>query len=111
MGASSKVSTVTFEDKFADVIRDSSDILFKLRQANVDTSKPVEIVTELPASADPDILLGYVRRWVDLQNILNCDLRIYAWSYTPEVEKYVLRITNQMSRIHITTLPTFLKER
>ena len=111
MGNNTSVRPVTFEDKFSDVIKDSQDILYKLIQAKVDITKPVEIQSELPASADPDIVLGYIRRWSELQKTLDCDLRVYAWSYTPEVEKYVLRMTNLMSHIHITTLPMYLKER
>jgi hypothetical protein len=111
MGNGSKVPSVTFKDMFADIIKDSSDILFKITQAGYNKDEPVEIQSELPASADPDIILGYVKRWLELQKALDCDLRIYAWSYTPEVEKYVLRMTNHMSHIHVTTLPTYLKER
>lgn len=105
----SKSSTL-LDDYLESLMQDSPDILYKLSQAGVSSDKPVEIVTELPASADPDIVLGYIRRWSDIQKAFDCDLRVYAWSYTTDVEKYVLGCTQRMSRIHVTTLPMYLKE-
>ena len=110
MDFNSKTNKLTIDEHINGVVADSPDILYKLSKLGVSQGSTVEIVTELPASADPDIVLGYVRRWVDIQKAFDCELRVYAWSYTTEVEKYVLACTQTMSHIHITALPMYLKE-
>lgn len=92
------------------VIHDSPDILFKLSRLQPKEGNPIEIVTELPAALSPDIIIGYVQRWREIQQHFDCELRVYAWSYTMEVEKYILGCTLNMKHIAVTTLPMYLKE-
>lgn len=96
-------------DRINGVMHDSEDILFKLTKLETPKGQPIEIVTDLPARLDPQIIIGYVQRWREIQKHFDCELRIYAWSYTPEVEKYVLGCVQNMSRVMVTTLPTYLR--
>lgn len=107
MGASSVLS---LDERINGVVHDSPDILYKLTKLGTPSDQPIEIVTELPAAADPDIILGFVQRWVEIQHHFNCDVRVYAWSYTVEAEKYVLGCVQNMSHITVTPLPMYLKE-
>ena len=63
------------------------------------------IVSELPAYPDPDIILGYVQRWREVQKLFGKDLRIFAWSFDTRVEKYILACTQNMPNIYMTILP------
>ena len=107
MGTNSKISLL---DRINGVMKDSPDILFKLSKLETPHDKPIEIVTDLPAAADPDIIIGMVQRWSEIQKYFNQDLRVYAWSYTVEVEKYLLGCVQNMSHIAVTVLPMYLKE-
>lgn len=92
------------------LLKDSPDILFRLTQLATPEGQPIEIVSELPAATNPDIIIGYVQRWREIQKHFNCELRVYAWSYSVEVEKYLLGCVQHMKHIAITTLPMYLKE-
>lgn len=67
--------------------------------------KVLTIESELPAYPDPDIILGYVQRWREVQRLFGKDLRIFAWSYDTRVEKYILACVQNMPNIYITILP------
>lgn len=103
-------SKLSMEDRIDGVVHDGPDLLYKLSKVIVPEGQPLEIVSELPAATDLDIILGYITRWAEVQKHFQRDLRIYAWSYTVEVEKYILACTQQMSHIAVTTLPIYLKE-
>lgn len=107
MGTNSKIS---LEDRINGVMEDSPDILYKLSKLSTPKDVPIEIVTELPAAPDPDIIIGLVTRWYEIQKYFNQDIRIYAWSYNHEVEKYLLGCIQNMSHIYVTVLPMYLKE-
>lgn len=107
MGASSKLS---LEERIDGLVHDAPDILYKLSKLEQRGDGPIEIVADLPAAPDVDIILGYVQRWCEIQKHFNRDLRVYAWSYNTTVEKYVLGCTLQMSHIAVTILPMYLKE-
>ena len=107
MGTSSVLS---LDERINGVVHDAPDVLYKLSRLETPKDQPIEIVSELPAAADPDIILSYVQRWVEIQHYFGRDLRVYAWSYTPESEKYILGCVQNMSHICVTTLPMYLKE-
>lgn len=101
---------LTLDERINGVVKDSSDIVYKLSKLKPVDGQPVEIVAELPAAADPDIILGTVKRWSELQKYLDCDLRVYAWSYNTVTEKYLLGVVQNMPRVCVTVLPMYLKE-
>lgn len=101
----------SLEERINGLIVDSPDILYKLNRLSTPKGQPIEIVTELPSAIDPDIILGNVQRWREVQKYFDCELRIYAWTYNTEVEKYLLGCVQHMSKIAVTTLPTYLKEK
>lgn len=103
-------ATISLEERINGVMKDSPDIIYKLSKLQTPKDQPIEIVTELPAAADPGVILGLVQRWVNIQHYFDCDLRVYAWSYTDSVEKYVMGCVQNMSRICVTPLPMYLKE-
>lgn len=107
MGSSTKLS---LEERIDGLVHDAPDILYTLSKLEQRGDGPLEIVADLPAAPDVDIILGHVQRWCEIQKYFNRDLRIYAWSYDTTVEKYVLGCTLQMSHIAVTILPTYLKE-
>lgn len=110
MGTNTNVTRMTLDERINGVVKDGPDILVKLSKLTPKDNEPIEIVTELPAATDPDIILGYVRRWRDIQLQFKRDLRVYAWSYDTKVEKYILGCTQNMSHVHVTVLPMYLKE-
>lgn len=100
----------SLDERINGLVKDSPDILYKLNKLATPKGQPIEIVAELPAAVDPDIILGNVQRWREIQKYFDCDLRVYAWTYNTEVEKYLLGSVQHMSRIAVTTLPMYLKE-
>ncbi len=107
MGTGTKLS---LEDRIDGLVHDAPDILYTLSRLEQRGEGPIEIVAELPAAPDIDIILGYVQRWNEIQKHFDRDLRVYAWSYNVQVEKYVLGCTLQMPHLAVTILPTYLKE-
>lgn len=107
MGASTKLS---LEERIDGLVHDAPDILYTLSRLEQRGEGPIEMVTDLPAAQDVDIILGYIQRWAEIQKHFDRELRIYAWSYNTEVEKYVLGCTLHMPKINITVLPMYLKE-
>lgn len=108
MGTSIKT---TLDDRINGLMKDSPDILYKLSQLATPEGQPIEIVSELPAAIEPNIIIGYVQRWREIQKYFNRDLRVYAWSYSTDVEKYLQNCVQHMSHLTVTTLPMYLKER
>jgi len=98
------------DEKLQSLPVDSEDILTKLDKINYDNSEFIEIVSYLPARPDLDIITGYVRRWLDIQNYFNKKVRVFAWCYTPLVEKRIVQLTAEMSQLIVTALPINLKE-
>lgn len=105
-----KTTQLSLDERIGGVVKDSADIIIKLSKLSPVGDEPIEIVSELPAAADPDIILGNIKRWQEIQKYFNRDLRVYAWSYTVEVEKYVLGVVQNMPRVAVTILPMYLKE-
>ena len=100
----------TLDAHLSNVVEDSNSVLQDLSKSCTD-GEFVEIQSLLPAAPDPDIILGYVKRWREIQQHFNKELRVYAWCETTLVEKYILGCTQHMSHIHVTVLPTTLKEK
>lgn len=107
MDASSKNNT-----EFLDtLVKDGPDVIYKLSQAPIpDGDRPIEILADLPAAIDIDIILGHVKRWREIQLYFNRPLRVYAWSSQLIVEKYVLGCMQRLEQVSMTVLPTYLKE-
>jgi len=103
-------STLSLDERINGCIKDTPDILYQLTKMGVPENYPIEIVTELPAALDADIILGHVQRWLEIHKHFNRDVRVYAWSYTVEVEKHLLGCVQNMSHISVTVLPMYLKE-
>lgn len=103
------VRTLSLEERINGVMRDSEDILYKLTKLKTPEDQPIEIVTELPAALATDIIIGNVQRWREIQKHFNCELRIYAWSYNPVVEKFVMQAVQNMPKVMITVLPSYLR--
>lgn len=87
------------------LIEDCPDVIAKLSQSEQMSKDCLEIVSELPSADMPDLIIGMVQRWVDIQKYFDKDLRIYAWTNNPTVEKYASQCVNPMSRVFITVLP------
>lgn len=102
-------SFLTLDERIDGLVKDDPDILRNLSRITSE-NEFMEIVSELPAGKDPDIILGYVSRWQEITKLFHKKLRVYAWSYSDEVEKYVLGFVQNMSDIYVTVLPTYLKE-
>lgn len=92
-------------------IEDGPNLLHDIYTREYKDNEMIEVNSLLPAYPDPDILLGYVLRWREVHLQLNREMRIYAWCETPEVEKAILSCTQQLSFLHVTALPTSLKEK
>lgn len=103
------VRTLSLEERINGVMRDSEDILYKLSKLSTPEGQPIEIVTDLPAALAPDIIIGNVQRWREIQKHFDCELRIYAWSYNPVVEKFVLQAIQNMPKVMVTVLPSYLR--
>lgn len=108
MGISSKTETI--DEHIKGLVVDGVDVLHHLSKISRGKDEPIEIVADLPAATDPDLIIGCVSRWNEIQKHFNADLRVYAWSYNTKVEKYVLGCVQNMSRITVTVLPFCLKE-
>ena len=111
--STSRASSMTLEERINGVVKDSPMLLYDLTKVGVspDTNEPIEIVVDLPAAPDPDILLGHISRWREVQVHFKKDIRVYAWCVNPIVEKRVLACVQNMSGIYITVLPDYLKEK
>lgn len=110
MGVSTGSTSLRLDEHLKNAVRDTPDIVYQLSQLPPREGSTIEIVSDLPAAVDIDIILGYITRWYDVQQHFNKDLRIYVWSYNTVVEKYVLGCVQQMSRIYVTVLPSWLRE-
>lgn len=86
------------------ILRVTDDIATKLGGVN---GEVVEVRDRLPARIDPDIIIGQVMVWKDIQSRLgeNVYLRVFAESYRPDVEKYVLNLVKDMEYILVTIVP------
>lgn len=108
MGVSSKNETI--DEHIKGLIEDGVDVLHRLSNLSRDDDAPIEIVAELPAATDPDLIIGCVSRWNEIQKYFKTELRVYAWSHNTTVEKFVLGCVQSMSHITVTVLPFCLKE-
>lgn len=104
-----KRRSLALEERINGVMKDSPDILYKLTRLATPKGQPIEIVTDLPAALAPDIIIGDVQRWREIQKHFDCELRVYAWSYNPVVEKFVLQAVQQMPKVMVTVLPSYLR--
>lgn len=103
------ITPTSLEERLSGAVLDSPDIVKKLSYLNPPAGKPLEIVTELPAGLNPEIIIAMVMRWREIQQYFDCDVRIYAWSFDTKVEKYVQQCTSLMSHILVTILPVSLR--
>lgn len=101
----------TLDKRINGAIPDGPNVLHDITKLQLGKDDIIEISSELPAYPDADIILGYITRWRDIYNVFHRDIRVYAWSYTTDVEKYILGCTQHMSHIHVTVLPAYLKEK
>ena len=103
-------TNLPLDERINGVIKDSPDVIYQLSRIKQSDDTPIEIVSELPAAVDVAIILSYIQRWSQIQKQFNRDVRIYAWSYSTDVEKYVLGCVQNMSHVFVTILPFYLKE-
>lgn len=99
----------TLEARLKDMLWDTSDVLYQLKHTPMREESQIELQAELSAAVDPDIIIGQVSRWVDLQHTIGKDLRIYVWSSNTVVEKWLMSVVANMEHIFVTILPTYLK--
>ena len=102
-----KTSTSPLDEALLKATKDDANMipnLSTLAESDSDI-KCFTIESELPAYPDPDIILGYVQRWREVQRLFGKELRIFAWSYDTRVEKYILACVQNMPNIYITILP------
>lgn len=100
-------ATSLLDQALESAVKDDANLIPNLSIKN-NKNKDAElftIVSELPAYPDPDIILGYVQRWREVQKLFGKDLRIFAWSFDTRVEKYILACTQNMPNIYMTILP------
>ncbi|MCM1215120.1 MAG: hypothetical protein NC548_11440 [Lachnospiraceae bacterium] len=109
MVSTSMQSRMTLEERIDGMMRDSEDILHKITKLKPPKGRPIEIVTELPAALCVDIIVGNVQRWSEIQKHFDRELRVYAWSVNPIVEKYVQNLVCNMDKVLVTTLPMYVK--
>lgn len=102
-------SRLSLDQRIDGMMKDSPDILYKLTKLGPAVGRPIEIVTELPAAIFAEELLGDVQRWSEIQKHFDCELRVYAWSYNAQVEKYLQNLLRNHDRILVTVLPMYLK--
>lgn len=107
MGIASGNSTVntTLLEALAKLPEDTGNVIYAVSNSNQVAEKEIEIVSYLPARLEADIILGYVTRWREVQKYFNKPLRVYAWSYQPDVEKYILKCLAHNKDILVTMLP------
>ncbi len=101
---------VTIDDYFETLVRDDRNILFSLSKLNIQPGDQVEIISEIPARLDIDLIVSKVQRWKEILNMYKCKLRVYAWVYRDDVEKYLLNLTQNCDSIYVTTMPYTLRE-
>ena len=70
--------TLSLEERINGVVHDGPDLVQKLSKLAVADDAPIEIVTELPAATDLDIILGYVMRWWKYSD---CSTRICGYMH------------------------------
>lgn len=100
----------SLEERLSGAVLDSPNIVQRLSSIEQPPKgQPLEIVTELPAGLCPEIIIAMIMRWRELQIHFDRDIRVYAWSFNTEVEKYVLQCTNNMSHIFVSILPVKLR--
>lgn len=110
MDSNSKIKELTFEDRLKECVKDGEDVLYQIKQKITEDTEVIEIVVELPAAVDIDIIISHVQRWREIQKTFNRDLRVYAWSYSTDVEKRLLSCVQHMSRVCVTILPNYIRE-
>ena len=93
---------------FDSIVSDTEDVMSKLGDNPVCIGEELLIQSELPARAAPDVLIGLVRRWREIQMFYNRPLRIIALSYNSSVEKHILGLVQNMPNVLITVIPTEL---
>ena len=70
----------------------------------------IEIQTELPEVIHTNLMLGSMRRWLEIRDYYKRPVRIYAISDNPAVEKYVVGLVNNYKDMYITIIPSNRKE-
>ena len=91
------------------LLKDSFSIVADVSGFYRPDAKEVEFSVELPAAVDHISLTAMIERWISIRDVVDKDIRIYAWSYNKEVEKLVSNMLASQSRIYITILPFELK--
>ena len=99
MGISTLLS---LDNRIKNAAIDGPSVMIELSKQ---TGSVLEMVSDLPAAPDPDIILSYVKRWKEIHDVTKKDLRIYAKCYSNEVEKYILNCVQNMSYIYVTIMP------
>lgn len=109
MESTSLQSQLSLDERINGMMRDSEDIMYKLTKLQPAVGRPIEIVAELPAALFSDVIVGAVQRWSEIQKHFDRELRVYAWSYNAEVEKYVQNLLRNNPKVLVTVLPMYLK--
>ena len=111
MDTNSKIENKVFIDDYFDkVIRDDRNVMHSLSKMNIQPGDLVELMSDIPARLHIDLIVSKVQCWKEIQKTFNCKLRIYAWVYRDDVEKYLLSLVQNIDSIYVTTIPYTLKE-
>lgn len=70
----------------------------------------IEIVSELPEVIHTNLMLGSIRRWLEISDYYKRPVRIYALCDNPSVEKVVVNLVNCHDNLFITVIPKARKE-
>lgn len=70
----------------------------------------IEISSELPSVIHVNILVGILNRWLQIRDVFNRPVRVYAISNNAQVEKYMVGLVNRYNDLYLTVLPETRKE-
>ena len=102
--------TNPIDRRIGSAVEDGPDVVERLTRLGCASNDIIEIRTELPARVDCDIIIATVARWCDIARIFGKPVRVYGWSYNEKVEDYIQGIVAQRDNVHLTALPSYLRE-
>lgn len=93
------------------MVRDTvniNDLMTTIRFGNL--PDVIEIETELPELLITNLMLGSVKRWIEISEYFKRPVRLYAICDNPSVEKHMINLVNCQDNLFITIIPAHRKE-
>jgi len=104
-------NTISIDEHINNLVQDSRTLVYDLAQSDALNYDVIEFKADIPERPEPELFVSMVMRWVEISQLYNKPIRVYAYVNNNKSEKYIQRLVSSREDISVTIIPYYLRKR